>query len=282
MNKSLSHLSPLRLLPVLALSALAVGCSAGSESAGAKPATQSMADTRHEAQIGTTYALNRHLRRNDLQVSVRNGRATLSGTVEESVSSDLAEQIALGVTGIKTVDNKIKIEPDYQPQANGSFGSAIDDATITAAIKSKLLWSRHADGMTTEVVTRDGRVTLRGTADSTDARQHAQQLARNTGGVNAVDNQIIVRPEASQAKAGLDISGEGASVALSDTWITTKVKSTLLYSSNISSGDISVTTKDGVVKLTGTQPSGAERALAIELAKNVRGVKSVQATGLTI
>lgn len=282
MNKSFSHLSPLRMLPMLSLSMLAMACSAGSESAGAKPATQSMADTRHEVQIDTTYALNPHLRRNDLQVSVRNGRATLSGTVEESVSSDLAEQIALGVTGIKTVDNKIKIEPDYQPQANGSFGGAIDDATITAAIKSKLLWSRHAAGMATEVITRDGRVTLRGTADSADARQHAQQLARNTGGVNAVDNQIIVRPEGSQTKAGLDVSADGAGLALSDTWITTKVKSTLLYSSNISSGDISVTTTDGVVKLTGTQPSGAERALAIELAKNVRGVKSVQATGLTI
>jgi osmotically-inducible protein OsmY len=34
--------------------------------------------------------------------------------------------------------------------------------------------------------------------------------------------------------------------------------------------------------LTGKLDSGAERALAIELAKNVRGVKSVVSKGLTI
>jgi hyperosmotically inducible periplasmic protein len=69
---------------------------------------------------------------------------------------------------------------------------------------------------------------------------------------------------------------------ISDAWITTKVKSTLLYSSNVRGTDIVVNTKDGVVTLNGRVDSGAERALAIELADNVRGVKSVNAKGLTI
>jgi len=67
---------------------------------------------------------------------------------------------------------------------------------------------------------------------------------------------------------------------LSDSWITTKVKSTFLYSSNVSGSDIAVSTNNGVVVLTGKVKSGAERALAIELAQNVRGVKSVNAKGL--
>ena len=69
---------------------------------------------------------------------------------------------------------------------------------------------------------------------------------------------------------------------VSDSWITTKVKSTLMYSSNVDGSDIDVTTKKGVVTLSGKLDSGAERALAIELAKNVRGVASVESTGLTI
>ncbi|MOA37688.1 periplasmic protein [compost metagenome] len=59
------------------------------------------------------------------------------------------------------------------------------------------------------------------------------------------------------------------------------MKSTLLYSSNVAGSDIDVTTKDGVVTLSGKVHSGAERDLAIELAQNVRGVKSVDAKGLT-
>ncbi len=67
-----------------------------------------------------------------------------------------------------------------------------------------------------------------------------------------------------------------------DSWITTKVKSTFMYSNNVNGSDIDVSTSAGVVTLSGKVDSGAERALAIELADNVRGVKSVQAQGLTV
>jgi osmotically-inducible protein OsmY len=69
--------------------------------------------------------------------------------------------------------------------------------------------------------------------------------------------------------------------AISDAWITTKVKSTFFYSSNVDGSDIDVNTAGGVVTLKGKADSGAEHALAIEHAQNVRGVKSVDAKGLT-
>jgi osmotically-inducible protein OsmY len=50
----------------------------------------------------------------------------------------------------------------------------------------------------------------------------------------------------------------------------------------VDGSDISVKTDNGVVTLTGRVDSGAERALAIELAKNIKGVKSVQSKGLTL
>ena len=45
------------------------------------------------------------------------GKATLTGNVAEDVNKDLAKQIALGVDGIKTVDNKIEVGPNYKPPA---------------------------------------------------------------------------------------------------------------------------------------------------------------------
>ncbi|MFD1692981.1 BON domain-containing protein [Azotobacter chroococcum] len=59
------------------------------------------------------------------------------------------------------------------------------------------------------------------------------------------------------------------------------MKSTLLYSSNVAGSDITVSTQGGIVTLSGKVHSGAERDLAVELAQNVRGVKSVDAKGLT-
>ena len=67
-----------------------------------------------------------------------------------------------------------------------------------------------------------------------------------------------------------------------DTWITTKVKSELATTKNVKSSDISVTTMDGVVTLTGTTASAAEKSKVETVAKKVKGVKSVDASGLTV
>ncbi len=244
--------------------------------------SQEVTDARQETQIWTTYALSPYLRANDLKVSVHDGKATLSGQVEEGVDKDLAKQIALGVAGVKDVDNQIVVQPDYSPPAlssGRSYGEAIEDATITATVKSKLVWSNYTDGFATEVDTKRGHVTLTGSADSAAAKELAGRLAMNTRGVVALDNRLAVKPStADVAKVSAHEQGH----VVSDTWISSKVKSTLLYSSNVDGSDIDVSTSKGVVTLTGKVDSGAERALAIELAKNVRGVASVESKGLTI
>lgn len=68
--------------------------------------------------------------------------------------------------------------------------------------------------------------------------------------------------------------------AVSDSWITSKVKSVFLSNTNISGLDIKVETVDGVVALSGEVPTQAERDLAISKAENVKGVKNVAADGL--
>ena len=244
--------------------------------------SQDVTEARQETQIWTTYALSPYLRANDLKVSVHDGKATLSGQVEEGVDKDLAKQIALGVGGVKDVDNQIVVQPDYSPPAlssGRSYGEAIEDATITATVKSKLVWSNYTDGFATEVDTKRGHVTLTGSADSAAAKELAGRLAMNTRGVVAVDNRLAIKPSTADAAK---VSAHEQGHVVSDTWISSKVKSTLLYSSNVDGSDIDVSTSKGVVTLTGKVDSGAERALAIELAKNVRGVASVESKDLTI
>jgi len=242
--------------------------------------SQEIQDARQETQIWTAFSLNPYLRANDLKVLVHSGKAVLTGRVEEGISKELAEQIALGVIGIVSVDNQILVQADHEAlpsSANRTFGEAVEDATITATIKSKLLWSKHASGLTTNVDTNRGRVTLSGAADSPAARDLAGHLALNTLGVLSVDNRIEVKPGAT---SGLEDAARAAELGVADSWITAKVKSTLLLSSNVSGTAIKVSTTGGVVTLSGNVKSGAERSLAIELARNVRGVRSVTSTEL--
>jgi osmotically-inducible protein OsmY len=254
-----------------------------SGTAAADTAGQNITEARQETQIWTTYALSPYLRASDLKVSVHAGKATLTGKVEEDVNRDLAKQIALGVDGVKEVDNQIVVQADYAPPARDKrgYGEVVDDATVTAAVKSKLLWSRHTDGLSTNVDTLNGRVTLTGTADNGASKDLATRLAMNTRGVYAVDNRLVVKDAKPTLAASAKSSAAGAKGDISDSWITAKVKSTLLYSSNVDGTDITVSTNGGIVTLSGKVDSGAERALAIEFARNVRGVKSVQSKGLT-
>ena len=212
-------------------SAIALSMFSLSGAATADTASQNVTEARQETQIWTTYALSPYLRANDLKVSVHDGKATLTGKVEEDVNKDLAKQIALGVSGVSAVDNQIVVQADYTPPARSpgrSYGEMVDDATITSTVKSKLLWSKYTDGLTTNVDTTSGKVTLTGTADSGAAKDLAGRLAMNTHGVTSVDNQLVVNgTKAIAAGTTAKSVTKEANRDVADSWITTKVKSDL-------------------------------------------------------
>ncbi|CAI8694004.1 BON domain-containing protein [Burkholderia pyrrocinia] len=67
---------------------------------------------------------------------------------------------------------------------------------------------------------------------------------------------------------------------VTDTWITTKVKSQLAATDGLKSLDIGVKTIDGVVTLTGVLPNKIAVKKAIAVSRAVKGVKHVDASGL--
>jgi len=64
--------------------------------------------------------------------------------------------------------------------------------------------------------------------------------------------------------------------AVDDAWITTKVKADLAKDSETKAHEISVDTKSGVVVLTGTVASIAEKTKAEKDARSVKGVVDVE------
>jgi hyperosmotically inducible periplasmic protein len=75
-----------------------------------------------------------------------------------------------------------------------SVGAYVDDATITAQVKSRLFENKEVAGSSISVETLKGTVMLSGFAKSATERSTAERLARQVNGVVAVKNEIAVRP----------------------------------------------------------------------------------------
>lgn len=73
-------------------------------------------------------------------------------------------------------------------------GTYVDDRTITTAVKAKLIEDKRTGGMSINVDTLNGEVSLSGFAKSAEEKAVAEQIARSTGGVRAVRNNLVVRP----------------------------------------------------------------------------------------
>lgn len=74
----------------------------------------------------------------------------------------------------------------------------------------------------------------------------------------------------------------GSEQPVTDTWITTKVKSTLLATEGVAGTDINVTTVDGVVTLAGVLDSQAAVDKAIEVTRGIEGVVEVDTRALKV
>ena len=149
------------------------------------------------------------------------------------------------------------------------------DAGITGTVKTKLTADSQVKASEVNVDTSAGVVTLTGNVDSEAARDRAVQLARETAGVKDVKDMIAVREGAHSGEAPDPSRTVGERI--DDATITMKVKAKLLDDPLVKGLKIDVDTRDGVVYLTGTVRSDAERTQAIEIARNTEGVKTVEA-----
>lgn len=125
-----------------------------------------------------------------------------------------------------------------------------------------------------------------GTADTTPATTPADQTTPPPVAPTTADTAVDPAM-GTTADAGADMSdgpgdGRDSSQPVDDTWITTKVKSSLLAESDVSGLDINVDTLDGVVTLRGQVESQAQIDTATRIAREIEGVSNVDTSGLTV
>jgi len=154
--------------------------------------------------------------------------------------------------------------PDTPADKKVTAGTQLDDSIITTKVKTALMSDSASKGTETSVETRKGEVLLSGFVDSQAQADREVQLAKGVEGVQSVQNKLMVKDGKSTAGNVLD-----------DSVITVKVKSALLADDRTRGTQFAVTTKKGVVQLSGFVDSPEEQARATAVARGVEGVQSV-------
>jgi hyperosmotically inducible protein len=80
-----------------------------------------------------------------------------------------------------------------QSTTGKTAGRVVDDATITASVKSKLVADKASNLTRVDVDTNNATVYLKGTVDSAEQKAKAEQLAWQASGVKNVVNNLQVQ-----------------------------------------------------------------------------------------
>jgi len=146
-----------------------------------------------------------------------------------------------------------------------------DDTAITNTVKTNISNNATTGKSDISVDTEYGVVKLKGTVDTQDEAIAAITEASSVSDVKDVDT------------TDLKVKGETGAQTNGDAYITAAVKGAFVREKvfgdkSIDAVGMSVTTKDGVVSLSGTADNAAQIDTAVSLVKNIKGVKNVQST----
>jgi osmotically-inducible protein OsmY len=145
-----------------------------------------------------------------------------------------------------------------------TVGNAVDDAGIFSKIKYKFSQQGTNDMFANvEVKVVEGRVLLTGNVDQPETQIEAVNLAWQVEGVQEVINEIQVNDQS------------GFSNYARDVWVSTQVRSRLLFSKGIKSVNYSVVTVNQTVYLMGVAQDQTELDKATYVASTTAYVKKV-------
>ena len=147
-------------------------------------------------------------------------------------------------------------------QERGVAGAASDFAIKTDIEKGLISTDPQLQaGVTTTVY--EGRVLLTGRVPTEQMKAVTEQIARQTHDVRAVYDELEVA------------SAEGVWDDAKDAWITTRVRSEMVFNPDIRSVNYTIDTSNGSVYLIGSARSQGELDRATRIARYVPGVKRV-------
>lgn len=196
------------------------------------------------------------------EVEVKDGVVTLTGTAENAAQKELTEIYVKEIEGVKSVTNNIVVNPDMANRRASTAARGDRDAMIGGSDNRdarKSSESKDRVGGNAPIInTRDTTTPGQDTRDGAMARRDNRSDARDADRKNWTDQ-----------------SNRDDREMIDDASITTQVKVALNRNKSTKTLDTQVTTKEGVVEITGYATSEAEKSLVSKLARDTRGVRSV-------
>ena len=216
-------------------------------------------DGRIESSAKDSYVFKTYLKDDSITTTSKDGVVTLKGTVKEESHKSLAQDTVENLPGVKRVENRLVFKGERQAEKS--------DGWIALKVKTVLLFHSNVRATKTDVNVRDGIVTLSGEAATQAQKELTGEYAHDVAGVKDVKNDMTL---AKDPNAEPTLSDK-----IDDASITAQVKIALLTHHSTSAIKTTVKTSNGVVTLNGKAKNDAEKTLVGKLAKDIKGVASV-------
>ena len=145
----------------------------------------------------------------------------------------------------------------------GGFSRAMRDTRIQAEIND--LWFKYSTEAfgKLDMTVNSGRVLITGVVQNPEHRVEAVRLAWQPKGVDQVINEIRVA------------ESEGIKGFARDSWITTRLRASLVFNKEVQSLNYTIDTVQGTVYLMGVANTQEELDKAVEVARTIPDVKQV-------
>jgi osmotically-inducible protein OsmY len=157
---------------------------------GEQPAEHS--DTWISLKVKSALLFHRHVSASGTTVYVKNGIVTLQGEAASQAEKELTTEYAKDIDYVKGVKNEMTIAK-IPAKPVETMGEKIDDASITAQVKSSLMSHRSTSALKTKIETTDGVVTISGIAKNDAEKTLVTKLVTDINGVNSVINNMTVQ-----------------------------------------------------------------------------------------
>jgi osmotically-inducible protein OsmY len=149
------------------------------------------ADTWIDRKVKLALLVHRNVSGSTTAVEVKDGVVTLKGEATSKAQKELAAEYAKDIEGVKEVKNEMTVAAT-PVAAERTAGEKMDDASVTAQVKTALLTHRSTSSVSTKITTRDGTVTLTGIAKNAAEKSLVTKLVTDIHGVTGVKNEMTV------------------------------------------------------------------------------------------
>ena len=142
-------------------------------------------------KVKSALLFHRNVRATKTDVNVKDGIVTLTGEASSEAQKELSTEYAKDIDNVKSVKNEMTVAKTPATTTE-TMGEKMDDASITAQVKSSLMTHRSTSALKTKVVTVDGVVTLNGIAKNAAEKSLVTKLVTDVNGVGSVINNMTI------------------------------------------------------------------------------------------